>query len=78
INLAFREDHIPQEVLDNITQEFKQFMMNAYKEEEFNFYAEAHLPKIKTLADKRTAEQIERKQHIHIVIHKRNLMSGKI
>ncbi|RMW22959.1 Relaxase/mobilization protein, partial [Pseudomonas syringae pv. tagetis] len=78
ITLAFREDHIPHEVLDNITQEFKQFMMYAYKEEEFNFYAEAHLPKIKTLADKRTGEQIERKPHIHIVIPKRNLLSGNI
>ena len=78
ITLAFREDHIPNEVLDNITQEFKQFMMYAYKEEEFNFYAEAHLPKIKMAMDKRTAEQVERKPHIHIVIPKKNLLSGKI
>ncbi|KPX16240.1 putative Relaxase, partial [Pseudomonas syringae pv. daphniphylli] len=78
ITLAFREDHIPHNVLNSITQEFKQFMMYAYKEEEFNFYAEAHLPKIKTLADKRTGEQIERKPHIHIVIPKKNLLSGNI
>lgn len=78
ITLAFREDYIPHNVLNSITQEFKQFMMCAYKEEEFNFYAEAHLPKIKTLADKKTGEQIERKPHIHIVIPKKNLLSGNI
>lgn len=78
ITLAFREDQIPNEVLDNITQEFKQFMMYAYKEEEFNFYAEAHLPKIKMVTDKRTGEQVERKPHIHIVIPKKNLLSGNI
>ncbi|KPZ09002.1 hypothetical protein ALO41_200108 [Pseudomonas amygdali pv. ulmi] len=78
ITLAFREDHIPHEVLDSITQEFKQFMMYAYKEEEFNFYAEAHLPKIKTITDKKTGEPIDRKPHVHIVIPKKNLLSGNI
>ncbi|RMS04148.1 Relaxase, partial [Pseudomonas coronafaciens pv. garcae] len=78
ITLAFREDHIPHAMLDSITQEFKQFMMYAYKEEEFNFYAEAHLPKIKTITDKKTGEPIDRKPHIHIVIPKKNLLSGNI
>ena len=44
--LAFREDEVSYDTLQEITQEFKQFMMYAYKEDEFNFYAEAHLPKI--------------------------------
>jgi len=76
--LAFREDEVSNETLAAITQEFKQFMMYAYREEEYNFYAEAHLPKIKSIADKRTGEMIERKPHLHIIIPKRNLLSGNI
>lgn len=78
ITLAFREDEIPYDALLNITQEFKQFMMYAYKDDEFNFYAEAHLPKIKTITDKATGDVIERKPHIHIVIPKKNMLSGNI
>ena len=76
--LAFREDDISNETLTAITQEFKQFMMYAYREEEYNFYAEAHLPKIKSIADKKTGEMIERKPHLHIIIPKKNLLSGNI
>jgi hypothetical protein len=74
--LAFGEDHIDSEVLHNITQEFKQFAMYAYQDDEFNFYAEAHLPKIKFVKDKRTGDMIERKPHIHIVVPRKNLLSG--
>ena len=74
--LAFGEDHIDSEVLHNITQEFKQFAMYAYQDDEFNFYAEAHLPKIKLVKDKRTGDMIERKPHIHIVVPRKNLLSG--
>ena len=76
--LAFREDDISNETLAAITQEFKQFMMYAYREEEYNFYAEAHLPKIKSIADKKTGEMIERKPHLHIIIPKKNLLSRNI
>jgi len=78
ITLAFREDDISHDTLHEITQEFKQFMMYAYKPEEFNFYAEAHLPKIKLIKDKAIGEMIERKPHIHIVIPKKNMLSGHI
>lgn len=76
ITLSFREDEIPNETLNAITQEFKQFFMYAYKDEEYNFYAEAHLPKLKEVQDKKTGESVERKPHIHIVIPKKNLLSG--
>ncbi len=78
ITLAFREDDISHDTLHEVAQEFKQFMMHAYKEEEFNYYAEAHIPKIKTIKDNATGEMIERKPHIHIVIPKKNLLSGQI
>lgn len=74
--LAFKEDKISNENLFAITQEFKSFLMDAYATDEFNFYAEAHLPKVKTLQDKKTGEEVERKPHIHIVIPRKNLLSG--
>lgn len=77
ITLAFKEDHISNETLSKITQEFKSFAMSAYQSNEYDFYAEAHIPKIKSLVDKRTGELVERKPHIHIVIPKINLETGK-
>ena len=77
ITLAFKEDHVSNETLSEITQEFKSFAMSAYQSNEYDFYAEAHIPKIKSLVDKRTGELVERKPHIHIVIPKINLETGK-
>ncbi|HDZ7973562.1 TPA: MobB relaxase/mobilization protein, partial [Escherichia coli] len=48
ITLAFKEDEISREKLQEITDEFKKFAMTAYEGDEYNFYAEAHLPKLKT------------------------------
>lgn len=76
--LSFREDEIPNETLLDITQEFRQLLMYAYNEDEYNFYAEAHLPKIKEVTDKKTGESIFRKPHIHIVVPKVNLLSNKM
>ncbi len=74
--LAFAEDHLSEDLLRDITQEFKQFAMFAYQPDEFNFYAEAHLPLIKSVKDRLTGELVERKPHIHIVIPRKNLLSG--
>jgi hypothetical protein len=74
--MGFKEDHVSYDTLHALTTEFKQFIMYAYKDEEFNFYAEAHLPRIKHIRDKKTGEMIERKPHIHIIIPRKNLLSG--
>lgn len=76
ITLAFKEDYLAPETLREITQEFKQFTFQAYGEHEYNFYAEAHLPKIKSFQDKSTGETIERKPHIHVVIPEINIDTG--
>ncbi len=76
ITLSFKEDHVEVETLRQIVDDFKRFAMHAYRAEEYNLYAEAHLPKIKSYVDQRTGELVERKPHIHIVIPKRNLVSG--
>lgn len=74
--MSFKEDTVSPEVLRSVTSEFKQFLMHTYKAEEFNFYAEAHLPKIKVIKDNKTGEMIERKPHIHVIIPRINLLSG--
>lgn len=77
ITLAFKEDEISPEMLRAITDEFKQFAMTAYEGDEYNFYAEAHLPKLKTYTNQKTGELVERRPHIHIVIPEYNLLSEK-
>lgn len=76
ITLAFKEDELSPETLQKITEEFKQFAFAAYSEDEFNMYAEAHIPKIKSYTDQATGKEVLRKPHIHFVIPKINLVSG--
>ncbi|EOG1717652.1 LPD7 domain-containing protein [Salmonella enterica] len=76
ITISFREKDLPIETIENVVAEYKSLLLSAYKEEEFNFYAEAHLPKIKSITDRNTGEEKERKPHVHIVIPKKNLLTG--
>lgn len=76
ITLAFKEDDIPNGTLRAIAEDFRKFMFSAYKDDEYNFYAEAHLPKIKSYEHQTTGEIVERKPHIHIVVPKINLRTG--
>jgi hypothetical protein len=76
ITLAFKEDELSHETMLNITRDFQQFVFAAYGENEYNFYAEAHLPKIKSYIHQKSGELVERKPHIHILIPKINMLSG--
>ena len=75
--LAFREDHVSRELLQAVTDEFKQYAMTAYDPDEYNFYAEAHLPKIKSYHNTKDGTDIRRMPHIHIVIPEYNLLSQR-
>ncbi|MBI0006984.1 hypothetical protein H3S74_12165 [Gilliamella sp. W8126] len=75
ITLSFREDEMNNELLQNVVNDYRELLMSAYAEDEYNFYAEAHLPKIKRVKDKRTGEMIDRKPHVHIVIPELNLLT---
>ncbi|CAD2265249.1 hypothetical protein X12_004522 (plasmid) [Xanthomonas arboricola] len=76
VTIAFREDNISPETLQAVTDEFRAFAFSAYGADEFNFYAEAQLPRIKSYTDKATGERVVRKPHIHIVIPQKNLLTG--
>lgn len=77
ITLAFKEDALPVETLRAITEDFQHFCMSAFRPNEFSFYAEAHLPRIKSYTNRKTGQQVVRKPHIHIVIPELNLLSHK-
>lgn len=77
ITLSFKEDQLPLETLQAITDEFQNFCMSAFRPDEYSFYAEAHLPRIKSYTNKRTGQEIIRKPHIHIVIPEMNLLTQK-
>lgn len=77
ISLSFYESEISEQTLKDVVQDYKSLLMNAYHKDEYCFYAEAHLPKIKFITDNQTGESIERKSHIHIVIPEINLVTGK-
>ncbi|HGJ5877286.1 MAG TPA: LPD7 domain-containing protein [Arsenophonus sp.] len=78
ISLSFYESSISSEMLQKVTQEYKNLLMNAYHTDEYCFYAEAHIPKVKHINDEKTGQLIDRKPHIHIVIPKKNLVTGKV
>lgn len=77
VTLSFKEDHIAPETLRAITEEFRAFTCAAYADDEFNFYAEAHLPRIKTILNQATGKEEIRVPHIHVVIPQKNLLSGE-
>lgn len=77
VTLALKEDEIDRLTLEKIVGDFKEFAFSAYESEEYSFYAEAHMPKIKSYINSKTGEFVERKPHIHIVIPKTNLLSGQ-
>ncbi|QRR11817.1 hypothetical protein FPJ27_37070 (plasmid) [Burkholderia sp. MS455] len=77
ITLSFKEDHIDRETLDAVVRDFKEFVFAAYRPDELNFYAEAHLPRVKSYVDEKTGTLVERKPHVHVVIPKLNLISGQ-
>lgn len=77
ITLAFKEDEIDRATLEGIADDFRQFAFSAYDPDEYSFYAEAHMPKVKSYTHEKTGEFVERKPHIHIVVPKQNLLSGQ-
>lgn len=76
IVLSWKEDEVSIEDMQKAIKEFKEFAFKAYKDTEYNFYAEAHLPKLKSYVDKKTGEVKIRKPHLHIVVPEINLESG--
>lgn len=81
ITLSFKEGNVSPEVLQAITADFKKFILQAFGEDEIYLYAEAHMPKTATEqkwnAKTKQHEIVDRYPHIHFVIPKTNLVTGK-
>lgn len=77
VTLSFKEDEVSREVLAEIVRKFEAFAFAAYRPDEYNFYAEAHVPRLKSYADRRSGELVERKVHLHVVIPEVNLLTGR-
>ncbi|MBS1169988.1 MAG: hypothetical protein H6R01_906 [Burkholderiaceae bacterium] len=75
VTFSFREDNVAKEILQSCVDDFAQFAFAAYTPEEYNFYAEAHLPKISSYLNESDGKNVVRKPHIHIVIPETNLLS---
>ena len=76
ITLSFKESVMDESILQQIDEEFRRYILAACRDDEFHYYSEAHLPKIKSLRDVNGSEY-ERYPHIHVVIPEYNLYTGK-
>ncbi|XPJ79409.1 LPD7 domain-containing protein [Klebsiella pneumoniae] len=77
ITLAFAEREISTSTLRSIVDDFRQLLMAAYQPDEYNFYAEAHAPRLQRYTNLTTGEDVERLLHVHFVMPKLNLVSGQ-
>lgn len=78
VTFSFYEDEVSEETLKEIVEEYEKFAYAAYDEAEYDLYAEAHIPKIKSYIDNKTGEVVYRKPHIHIVAPRVNLVTGEV
>ncbi|MBI6621530.1 relaxase/mobilization nuclease domain-containing protein [Pseudomonas corrugata] len=76
ISLSFNEPDVTEEKLAEVFQLYKQELMSAYQEDEYNIYAEIHWPKIKEVYNPQTDQMEPRYPHIHVVVPKKNLLTG--
>lgn len=74
--ISFKEDALHAATFLDIAEDFRAFAFAAYHPDEYNFYAEAHLPRIKSYIDA-DGMRIVRLPHIHFVIPRLNLLSSK-
>ncbi|WP_190320098.1 LPD7 domain-containing protein [Candidatus Enterovibrio escicola] len=77
ITLSFGENDISRSDITKAYDDYKEKVMTAFHSDEYNIYAEIHLPKVKSYKHRRTNEIIERFPHVHIVIPLINIVSGK-
>lgn len=65
------------DVIEDVLAEYLQFLLSAYRKDEFYCYAERHAPKVKSILDVATNKRIERLDHTHLIIPRVNLLSGE-
>jgi hypothetical protein len=76
ITMSFNEPDVDEESIRHVYEQYKKELMTAYGDDEFNIYAEIHWPKVKESYNHNTEEMEPRYPHVHIVIPKKNLLTG--
>ncbi|WP_193067743.1 LPD7 domain-containing protein [Halomonas sp. 3D7M] len=76
ITMSFKEKNIETDKVKNAVTDFIKTSMAAYKADEFNYYAEIHHPRLKSIYNSETAGFDDRLTHVHIVLPKQNLISS--
>ena len=76
LTLSYSEKDISTDTITKTYEEYKKNLMAAFKDEEYNVYAEIHHPKIKSVTHFKTGEVVERLSHLHVVIPNINLKNG--
>lgn len=76
ITMSFKEKDIEKDKVKSAVNDFMKMSMAAYKDDEFNYYAEIHHPRLKNIYNSETKQFDERLTHVHIVVPKQNLVSN--
>lgn len=65
------------QLMREAAEQYRTLLMSAYSEDEYLWYAEAHIPKVSHDIDATTGDAYERLPHVHIVLPMRNLVDGR-
>ena len=76
ITMSFNEPDVDEDKMRKVYEEYKSELMHAYGDDEFSIYAEIHWPKVKESYNHNTETMEPRFPHVHIVIPKKNLLTG--
>lgn len=77
ITMSFNEPDITEDKIKEVFQQYKAELMHAYGEDEHAIYAEIHWPKVKEAYNHNTGEMEQRFPHVHMVVPKQNMLTGK-
>jgi hypothetical protein len=76
LSMSFKEKDIDSDKIKAAVSGFMKTSMAAYNDDEYNYYAEIHHPRLKKIYNAKTDELEERLTHVHIVVPKQNLLSN--
>jgi hypothetical protein len=77
ISLSFNEPDVQEDEIKEVFRQYREQLMSAYGEDEYNIYAEIHWPKVKESYNHKTQAMEPRFPHVHVVIPKKNTLTGK-
>ena len=77
ISLSFNEPDVQEDQIKEVFQQYREQLMAAYGDDEYNIYAEIHWPKVKESYNHKTQAMEPRFPHVHVVIPKKNTLTGK-